>query len=312
MRVAFAGSAEFSLPVMRALAGSSHDVVVVLTAPDRAGNRGEDAPRPVKAEADSLGIPVEQPTQLTEEFWRDSIAPLEAEVLVVAAYGQLVPAEVLDSMAYGGIGVHPSLLPRYRGASPVASAILEGDSRTGVTVFRMDRRMDAGPILSQQPMPVAGSVTTPTLSLALARLGGQLVVLALDRLEGGDASDIPQLDSGATYTHRLSRRDGQLDWSLTTSEIDRALRALTPWPGVTVPFDGVQVKLLRGAPGPGPDEVATAAPGTILEQGPEWVLVQAGRGTFRMELIQPPGKPQMTPAAFLRGRQGRAGGLRRA
>lgn len=311
MRVVFAGSADFSLPVLRALAGSSHEVVQALTAPDRSGSRGGAAPRPVKAESESLGLPLEQPTRLTEEFWDEFVAPRDPEVLVVAAYGQLVPREILDSLTYGGIGVHPSLLPRHRGAAPVTAAILAGDTRTGVTVFRMEERMDAGAILAQQPMPIPGSVSTPGLTATLARLGAQMLVQTLDRLEGGDSSDIPQLESGATYSHRLSRRDGDLEWTLSTLEIDRALRALTPWPGVTVPLAGTRVKLLRGAPGTGPEEPAVAATGTILDRGPEWILVQAARGTFRVELIQPPGRPPMTPAAFLRGRQRASGGRRR-
>jgi methionyl-tRNA formyltransferase len=254
---------------------------------------------------------LEQPTRLTEEFWAESVAPQDPEVLVVAAYGQLVPREILDALTYGGIGVHPSLLPRHRGAAPVTAAILSGDTRTGVTVFRMEERMDAGPILAQQPMPIPGSVRTPVLTATLARLGAQMLVQTLDRVEGGDTSDIPQLESGATYSHRLSRRDGDLEWTLSTLEIDRALRALTPWPGVTVPLAGTRVKLLRGAPGTGPEEAAVAATGTILDRGPEWILVQTARGTFRVELIQPPGRPPMTPAAFLRGRQRASGGRRR-
>ncbi|MGC1185445.1 MAG: methionyl-tRNA formyltransferase [Candidatus Dormiibacterota bacterium] len=310
MRVVFAGSAEFSLPVLTALARSSHDVVMVLTAPDRAGNRGAAAPRPVRAEAESLALLFEQPTRLTEEFWRDSVLPHNPEALVVAAYGQLVPQAILDSLTYGGIGVHPSLLPRHRGAAPVAAAILAGDGRTGVTVFRMDRRMDAGPILAQQPLPIPASVSGPALTATLALVGAQMLVQALDHLEAGDRSDIPQLDSGATYSHRLSRRDGNLEWSLSSAEIDRALRALTPWPGVTVPLEGTRVKLLRGAPGPWPEKAATTAMGKVLEQGSEWILVQTAKGTFRVELIQPPGGPPMTPGAFLRGRQRTAGGRR--
>ncbi|HEY6538782.1 MAG TPA: methionyl-tRNA formyltransferase [Candidatus Dormibacteraeota bacterium] len=311
MRVVFAGSAEFSLPVLSALASSRHQVVRVLTAPDRAGSRGRAAARPVKEEALALGLALEQPAQLTEAVFADLGADEEPEILVVAAYGQLVPAPILRSLAHGGIGVHPSLLPRHRGAAPVAAAILEGDARTGVTVFRMDERMDAGPILAQEPLPIPSTATTPALTGRLALLGAQLAVQTLDRLEGGDSREIPQLDSGATYTHRLSRRDGQLEWSLSAAEIDRTLRALTPWPGVTVPLAQTRVKLLRGAPGPGPDERTDGPSGAIVERGSEWILVQTAEGTFRVELVQPPGRPPMSPAAFLRGRErARAGGRR--
>jgi methionyl-tRNA formyltransferase len=307
VRVVFAGSAEFSIPVLRALAASDHGVVGVLTAPDRAGSRGFAAPRPVRGEALELGLPVEQPPRLTEEFWEENVVSRQPDVLVVAAYGQLLPLSILESLAQGGVGVHPSLLPRHRGASPVAAAILAGDSRTGISVFRMDQRMDAGPILAQEAIPVSGTATTPSLTSRLAQLGAQMVVRALDRLESGDASDIPQLDSGATYSHRLARQDGNLGWNLAAAEIDRTLRALTPWPGVTVPLEGARVKLLQGAPDQATVDLLGTEPGEILDRSADWILVRTSDDAFRVELIQPPGKPPMTPAAFLRGRHRESG-----
>jgi len=303
VRVVFAGSAEFSIPVLRVLAASPHELVQVLTAPERAGSRGSAAPRPVKAEAISLGIPVDQPARLSEDFWQELARVRDPEILVVAAYGQMVPRPVLESLPQGGIGVHPSLLPRHRGASPVAAAILAGDSRTGVTVFRMDQQMDAGPIVAQEAIRIPGSATTPSLSAQLAQLGAQMTLQVLNQLEAGGARDIPQLNSGATYSHRLARQDGQLEWDLAAAEIDRALRALAPWPGVTVPLGGGRVKLLRGAPDQSTAVPGGTTPGEILERGSEWILVRAGEDAFRVELIQPPGRPPMTPAAFLRGRK---------
>jgi methionyl-tRNA formyltransferase len=303
VRVAYAGSAEFSLPVLRALAASDQELVQVLTAPDRAGSRGAAAPRPVKAAADSLGLPVEQPPRLTQEVWREVSSRSRPDVLVVAAYGQLIPMSVLESLPQGGLGVHPSLLPRHRGASPVVAAILAGDSRTGVTVFRMDQRLDSGPILGQDETALDGSDTATSLTAKLADLGGDTVVQVLRRLEAGGVTEIPQLESGATYSHRLSRQDGQLDWTYTAEIIDRHLRALSPWPGVTVPLMGKQVKLLRGAPDPKTQDAGEVDPGEILRQGPDWILVQTIEGAYRVELIQPPGGSQMSPAAFLRGRQ---------
>lgn len=302
MRVVFAGSAEFSLPVLRAIAASDHEVLQVLTAPDRAGSRGAAAPRPVKAAANSLGIPVAQPPQLTEEIWGEFHSRPQPDALVVAAYGQLVPLSVLGSLRRGGIGVHPSLLPRHRGASPVAAAILAGDSRTGVTVFRMDQRLDSGPILAQQAIPLAGTDTATSLTNKLAELGGDVVVQVLDRLDADGVTEIPQLDSGATYSHRLSRQDGKLDWGHSGETIDRHVRALSPWPGVTVPLQGSQVKLLRGAPETNAGAASGVEPGGILKQGTDWILVQTAAGAYRVELVQPPGRPPMSAAAFLRGR----------
>jgi methionyl-tRNA formyltransferase len=303
VRVVYAGSAEFSLPVLRALAASDQELVQVLTAPDRAGSRGAAPPRPVQAAAESLGVPVDQPPRLTLEIWREVSSRSRPDVLVVAAYGQLVPISVLESLPQGGLGVHPSLLPRHRGASPVVAAILAGDSRTGVTVFRMDQRLDSGPILAQDETPLVESDTATVLTEKLAKLGGDLVVQVLHRLEAGELSEIAQLESGATDSHRLSRQDGQLDWTYTAEIIDRHLRALSPWPGVTVPLLGKQVKLLRGAPDGTDHGGSDGEPGEILKQGPDWILVQTIEGAYRVELIQPPGGPQMTPTAFLRGRQ---------
>jgi len=308
VRVVYAGSAEFSLSVLKALATSDQEVVQVLTAPDRAGSRGTAAPRPVKAAAESLGIAVDQPLRLTPEIWREVSSRSRPDILVVAAYGQLIPPSVLDSLRQGGLGVHPSLLPRHRGASPVVAALLAGDSRTGVTVFRMDQRLDSGPILGREETPLAGSDTATSLTAKLAELGGDVVVQVLHRLEAGGVAEIPQLESGATYSHRLSRQDGQLDWTYTAEIIDRHLRALSPWPGVTVPLLGKPVKLLRGAPDDSTEGGSHGEPGEILEQGSDWIMVQTVEGAYRVELIQPPGGPQMSPAAFLRGRQSRPRG----
>ncbi len=302
MRVVFAGSADFSVPVLRALARSSHEVVDVLTSPERRGSRGGAAPRPVREAAEELGLALEQPPRLDPEQWRRSPALAGAEVLAVAAYGLLVPDPILAALPQGGLGVHPSLLPRHRGASPVAAAILAGDSRTGVTVFRMERRMDAGPILAQEPVAMPPRATAEDLRERLAVLGGELLVQVLDRLGGEGVEEMAQLESGATYSHRLGRRDGELDWERPALEIERRLRALMPWPGVTVPLAGQRVKLLRGGAGEEPGEERALPPGAVLERGPDWLLLQTGEGAFRVELVQPPGGRAMSPVAFLRGR----------
>jgi len=302
VRVVFAGSAEFSVPVLRALLASDHEVVQVLTAPEGTGSRGARAARPVRAEAESQGLPVEQPPHLTPRFWQDSPARLQPEALVVAAYGQLLPGEVLQTLPHGGLGVHPSLLPRHRGASPVAAAILSGDSRTGVTVFRMGPRMDSGPILAQQAVPLPATATTPDLTGLLAQLGAPLLLQVLDDLESGQVREIPQLESAATYSHRLGRQDGRLEWTQSSEQLDRQLRALHPWPGVTIPLAGSRVKLLQGASAQLPEAGKGAAPGEILGRGSDWILVHTSDSAFRVELIQPPGSRPMSPSAFLRGR----------
>ncbi|MGH7639877.1 MAG: methionyl-tRNA formyltransferase [Candidatus Dormibacteria bacterium] len=303
MRVLFAGSAEFSLPVLEALAASHHPVVAVVTAPDRPGSRGAMAPRPVRDLALDLGLPLLQPRRLTD-VWERAVEAHRPQVLLVAAYGQLLPASMLGTLPFGGLGVHPSLLPRHRGASPVAAAILAGDERTGTTIFRMDDRLDAGPVLLQATLPVAPDATSLTLGAELSRLGGRLAVRALDLLDRGSCPEKPQAEALVSYSHRLQRKDGDLSWSQPAMEIDRRLRALTPWPGVTVPIEGRRVKLLQGALVEGP----AGQPGEAVERMGETVVMATAEGAFRVELIQPPGGRPMTPLAFLRGRQSRGAG----
>jgi methionyl-tRNA formyltransferase len=306
VRVAFAGSAEFSLPSLRALANSAHQVELVITAPDRLGSRGRPAPRPVRELASELGLPVIQPARLA----RDDLlaAPAgTAQVLAVCAYGQLVPRSVLDLFPRGAVGVHPSLLPRHRGASPIQAAILAGDTETGVTIYQMDERLDAGPVLAQQRLPLLPSLTATELSEELAARGGSLLVSVLDELEAGASEPSPQADADATYSAKVGRRDGELDWSLPALEIERRLRALHPWPGVSLPVGGERVKLIAGRAVPPPDGSAVLEPGSILEGSADFVLVGTSAGSFQVELVQPPGGRVMAPAAYLRGRRSSPG-----
>ncbi|MHB8331063.1 MAG: methionyl-tRNA formyltransferase [Candidatus Dormibacteria bacterium] len=306
MRVVFAGSGEFSLPSLRALAASGHPVTLVITAPDRGGSRGRPAPRPVLDLARELGLPVEQPDRLSAT-WAAATSLVSADLLVVCAYGQLVPASVLQLVPQAALGVHPSLLPRHRGASPIAAAILAGDSETGVSIYRMDERLDAGPLLAQERVPILGDATKVELELALAEVGARLLVTALAGIDRGEAVLSTQDEGLATYSHKVTRRDGELDWDLPALEIDRKLRALSPWPGVSVLLAGIRVKLLAGTAQPLPEAVA-AAPGTVIGSDAGSVLVGTGQGAYRASLVQPPGGRPMPAPAFLRGRRSPVGG----
>ncbi len=302
MRLVFAGSEQFSLTVLRHLAGSSHRVALVLTPPERAGSRGGPAPRPVRALAERLGLAVAQPARLSRSAWEEMAAPLGVAVLVVAAYGQLIPASVLRGLERGGLGVHPSLLPRHRGASPVAAAILGGDRETGVSIFSMNRELDAGPILAQGRLALSGAETTPELTQRLSEQGADLLLQVLDRLEQGPIPARPQPTTGVSYAPRLSRADGHLEWLLPAAEIGRRLRALQPWPGVTVPLGGREVKLLEGEPVAGPPGTAPGSPGQVMAMGEEAAEVQTPYGRFRVDRVLPPGGRAMSAAAYLRGR----------
>ena len=296
MLVVYAGSGEFALGPLRALADSRHRVLAVLTAPESVGDRGRPAPRPVRDLAGELGLPVLQPTRLTTDDLAGALRA-GAELLVVCAYGQLVRRPVLAAFPRGAVGVHPSLLPRHRGASPVAAAILAGDQVTGVTIYQMDERLDSGPILAAESLPISREATTPTLQASLEAVAARLLPATLDRLEQGRITPQPQSEGQATYAPRLSRADGRVSWDQPAEEIERRLRALQPWPGVRAELGGTEVKLLAGR---ARSDQAAASPS-------ESVVVPTASGLFQIDLVQPSGGRPMTAAAFMRGRRAAAG-----
>jgi len=302
VRVVFAGSGEFSIPSLRALAASSHPVELVITAPDATGNRGRPAPRPVRDLARELGLAVSQPVRLTRE-WQAATPQLAAEALVVCAYGQLIPASVLALFPRGALGVHPSLLPRHRGASPIAAAILGGDAVTGVTIYQMDERLDAGPIVAQEQLAIPATATTPQLERELAKVGARLLLGVLDQLQLGEVHAWPQELGAVTYSRKVSRMDGEVDWYLPAREIERRLRALSPWPGVSVPLGGARVKLLAGSAIASPPGLEAALPGALVGGDGDVAVVSTGDGAFAIDLVQPPGGRPMAPLAYLRGRR---------
>ncbi|MFN2452149.1 MAG: methionyl-tRNA formyltransferase [Candidatus Dormibacteria bacterium] len=299
LRLAFLGTAEFAVPSLRACA-EQHEVVRVVTQPERPGHRGAPAPRPVADVARELGLPVEQPRRLRDPEATGALLALELDALVVAAYGQLLPARLLDGPRLGGVNVHGSLLPRWRGAAPVAAAILNGDAETGVCIMRMDAGLDTGPVYACESLPIASDATTPALLSALAERGARLLTDVLAGLERGDARAVAQEGAVATLAPRLSRADGELSWTMPPAEIDRRVRALTPWPGTTVELGGQRVRLLDGEPEPG---VARGAPGSVLRSERDSLVVACGEGAYQVRQVQPPGGRPMDAAAYLRGRR---------
>ena len=306
MRVVFAGSGEFSLPSLRALAASRHPVTLVITAPDRNGSRGRPAPRPLRDLAQELGVPIEQPARLSAA-WAAATPVVAADLLVVCAYGQLIPKSVLELFPRGTLGVHPSLLPRHRGASPIPAAILAGEAETGVSIYSMDERLDAGPILAQERLAIGARATTAELASALAELGARLLVAVIDNLQRGEGLPSPQDEALATYCHKVTRRNGELDWSMPALEIDRKLRALSPWPGVSMLLGGTRVKLLAGAAWAFPEGATAATPGTVVGGDADSILIGTSEGAFRVSVVQPPGGRPMSAPAYLRGRRSAAG-----
>jgi methionyl-tRNA formyltransferase len=302
MRIVFCGTADFAVPSLRAVA-AAHEVLAVVTQPDRPGSRGRRAPRPVGDAASALTLPVLRPERIRADGSVAEILALHPDALVVAAYGQIIPTALLDAPPHGGVNVHGSLLPRWRGASPVAAAILAGDAVTGVSVMRMDAGLDTGPVYAVREVPVASHDTTPLLSEKLGEHGAALLLEVLDALAQGTAVAAPQDAQRATVAPRLSRGDGVVDWAARTAvEVDRHVRALQPWPGTKAPLGGQEVRIVAGLVAP--PAAAGAAPGVVIAGEGESVDVATLDGAYRVDVVQPPGGRPMTAAAYLRGRRG--------
>jgi methionyl-tRNA formyltransferase len=303
-RVVFMGTPDFAVPALEALT-DAHQVIGVVTQPDRPAGRGRRlTPPPVKQVALEHGLPLSQPQSLRAPEAVDQLATWEPEAIVVVAFGQILPENVLDLPPHGCLNVHASLLPRWRGAAPVAAAILAGDEVTGVTIMRMDAGLDTGPILAQREGPIRPDDTQATLEKRLARLGATLLVETLSAYLEGALLPRPQPEEGVTYAGQLRKEDGHLDWSLPAVELDRRVRAFTPWPGALTMWHGQRLKVLRAVPLPGWH--GGAPPGTVFALA-NGLAVATGRGALRLEEVQLAGKRPVDIAAFLRGQRDFAG-----
>ncbi len=299
------GTPDFAVPVLEALA-DAHQVVGVITQPDRPAGRGRRlAPSPVKQVALERGLPLSQPQSLRTPESLAQLVAWRAEVIVVAAFGQILRRDVLDLPAHGCLNVHASLLPRWRGAVPVAAAILAGDEVTGVTIMRMDAGLDTGPILAQREERLQPDDTRATLEGRLARLGAALLVETLAAYLAGDLVPRPQPEESVTYAGQLRKEDGRLDWSRPAVELDRRVRAFTPWPGAFTTWRGRRFKVLRAVPLPA--WRGDVPPGMVVALA-DGVVVATGEGALRLEEVQLAGKRPMDIEAFLRGQIGFVGG----
>jgi methionyl-tRNA formyltransferase len=305
-RVAFMGTPDFALPALRAL-HEQHQVVGVVTQPDRAAGRGRAfTASPVKGMALSLGVPVYQPETLRRQESIDILAAWRPEVIVVAAFGQILPAAVLAIPPHGCLNVHASLLPRYRGAAPIAAAILTGESVTGVTIMHMDEGMDTGPILVQAEVPIEPEDTTGSLTTRLAQVGAELLVEALPGWLSGRVTARAQDPLQATYCRPLRKEDGRIDWTRPALHLERLVRACHPWPGVYTEWQGQRLKVLRAHARP--QHSAQDRPGLVLAaQGS--LSVASGEGLLELLEVQLAGKKPLTAALFARGHPTFAGSL---
>ncbi|GIW14007.1 MAG: methionyl-tRNA formyltransferase [Tepidiforma sp.] len=299
-RLAFFGSPEFAVPSLRALAGAGFEVAVVVTQPDRpVGRGGRMAPPPVKRAALELGLRVEQPESVRGAAFRDLLRKLELDAGVVAAYGKILPQGVLDAPRRGMVNVHASLLPRWRGASPVTAAILAGDTITGVSIMELVLQMDAGPVVSRVEEPIRPDDTTGSLEARLAELGAAELVRVLPDWLEGRLRAVPQDDAAATYCGLIRKQDGHLRASMTAAEAERAMRAYDPWPGAYVLYRGDALRCWRGRPVEGP-----AAPaGTMALIGGE-PAVRFADGWVALTEVQRPGGRRMPGRAFVAGERG--------
>ncbi|BAK85012.1 methionyl-tRNA formyltransferase [Komagataeibacter medellinensis] len=295
MRLAFMGTPDFAVPALRALHQAGHEIVAVYSQPPRPAGRGKKLrPSPVQIAAEELGIPVRTPLSLrrnTEEHahFRD----LKLDAAVVAAYGLILPVEMLDAPRRGCLNIHASLLPRWRGAAPIQAAILAGDSESGVTIMQMDAGLDTGAMLLRDHVALTPHTTATTLHDDLAAMGGRLIVEALRQPAHPGT---PQPETGVTYVQRLSREDGRIDWTAPATTIDRQIRALTPWPGTFTMLGGTVIKVGAAEIAPGHTQ---APPGTVVDGR---LLVACGAGTLlRITRLQRPGRGMMAADDFLRG-----------
>ncbi|NOY99105.1 MAG: methionyl-tRNA formyltransferase [Chloroflexi bacterium] len=295
-RIVFMGSPDFAVPTLRAL-HENYPVVGVVTQPDRPSGRGRKLmPPPVKILADELGLPVVQPRRLREPEAMEQLRRFAPDLIVVAAYGQILRPDVLDLPPLGCINVHGSLLPRWRGAAPIQAAILAGDAETGITIMKMDAGVDTGPTLSQRAVPIAPDDTAGTLFEKMAPLGADLLIETLPGYLSGEIVPQPQDDERATYAPMLKKEDGRLDFSQPAADLARRVRAFNPWPGTFFEWNGALLKVHRASVGEG------KSPGVgsrIVVAGRP--AVGAGEGILILEVVQPAGKKPMPGKAFLSG-----------
>ena len=305
LHVVFFGTPAFAVPTLDALRASRHTVVAVVTQPDRPRGRGHKvSDAPVKARALQAELPVLQPSTLKDPSFLAELAALEADIGVVAAYGKILSETVLATPRLGMVNVHASLLPRYRGAAPVHRAIIAGERETGVTIMRVVKALDAGPMLAESRRPIGPDETSEEVERDLAELGAPLLVATLDRLASGTSRETPQDDSASTYAPRLTKEDGAIDWGWTAFRIHNLVRGLHPWPHAYTFLQGARIILRRTSPVIG---CSVAAPGEVVHAHGDDLRVSTGDGGIHLAELQVEGKRPMSAREFLAGHRLRAG-----
>ncbi len=304
MKIVFMGTPEYAAVSLRELIRNGHDIVLVLTQPDREKGRGKKISfSPVKEVALECGIPVFQPVRIKDEEAVEYLKRYDADIFVVAAFGQILSKEILEMPAKGCINVHASLLPKYRGAAPIQRAILDGEDITGVTIMKMDEGLDTGDIISQTQVSIAADDTGETLLEKLSVAGASLLVDTLEAIEKGQAGYTPQDEEASSYAGLLKKEMGCLDFSKTAGELDRVIRAYNPWPGAYTSLSGKILKIWNAEPvdAHAVDIESGTSVGTIIDISPESFDILTLDGALRVFQLQMEGKKRMSTAEFLRG-----------
>jgi methionyl-tRNA formyltransferase len=307
MKILFWGTPDFGVPSLRALQEEGHAVVAVVTQPDRPAGRGRALrPGPIKAVAQEEGIPVLQPEKPRGEEFLAQLRELEPELSVVAAYGEILTDDVLSLPSRGSVNVHASLLPELRGAAPVNWAIIRGHEHSGITIMRMVRELDAGPVLYRVAVELAPDLTAGELYEMLSEIGAAAVVEALAQMEAGSLGEEPQVHEHATYAPKMSREGARLDWRLPPVELDRWIRGCDPWPGAWTTLEDRPVQVFGPELNPSAEDgspLGAGPPGTVLAANAKQGLVVAtGSGAIRLREVKPAGRPRMSSEAWIHGR----------
>lgn len=303
MKIIYAGTPDFAVPALQALiAAEEQEVTAVYTQPDRPAGRGRKLrASPVKQVAQEADIPVYQPQSLKDPEAIAELASLQPDLMVVAAYGLILPQQVLDIPRFGCLNIHASLLPRWRGAAPIHRAILAGDEQTGVTIMQMAAGLDTGDMLSKKQVPITPSTTTASLHDELAQLGAQALLEVLPLIEQGALSPEPQDDALATYAHKLEKAESEIDWSAPLAEIDRKIRAFNPWPVAQTHCGAGVLRIYEATPEPG--TTVSAAPGEVVaEDRKKGIAVAAADGLLWITRLQMPGGKPLEASQFLNGK----------
>lgn len=299
MRIVFMGTPDFSVPALEKLAKAGYEVAAVVTQPDKPKGRGKAVlMTPVKEKALELGIPVYQPAKVRDPEFIHILEEIAPDVIVVAAFGQILPKAVLDIPPYGCINIHASLLPKYRGAAPIQWAVIDGEKETGVTTMMMNEGLDTGDMLEKAVVAIDEDETGGSLHDKLSAAGGELILSTLDKLKKGELTRTPQGNEGTCYAKMLTKSLGDICWDKDARSIERLIRGLAPWPSAYTTLDGKTLKLWKGTVS---EKEYGTVPGTVSEVTKDLLAVQTGKGSLQIEELQLEGKKRMDIRSFLRG-----------